>query len=99
MDNNTYRQCPCGRKIPAKHYLCRECKDIYGERVDWPEWLKFYVADMRREQRVEINEQINTRRAFYDVQAERLVSQRRSSLIESYDTQGSIILRGCEGGK
>ena len=98
MDNNAYRACPCGRKIPAKHYLCRECRDIYGERSEWPEWLKFYIADLKREQDVEIHERANAGRVFYDVQAERLVKQTRTSLLECYDAQGSIILRGCENG-
>lgn len=34
------RHCPCGKGIPDKQKLCRECSEIYGDkREDYPQWL------------------------------------------------------------
>ena len=84
-----YRNCICGRRIPAKHYLCRECRDIYGSRDEWPEWLKFYVADMKREEDCETN----TRERHYDAVAERVVQRPRQSLRDAFDENGIVVLR------
>ena len=44
------RLCPCGKKIPAKWRLCRECVEIYGTAPsEWPEWLRWMVSDIQRE--------------------------------------------------
>lgn len=44
------RLCPCGKKIPSKWRLCRECAEIYGvDSKEWPEWLRWMVADIQRE--------------------------------------------------
>ena len=44
------RLCVCGKRITSNFELCSECLSIYGdERNEWPEWLKFWVNDTRRE--------------------------------------------------
>ena len=41
------RHCPCGKGIPDKQQLCRECNEIYGDkREDYPQWL---VESLRME--------------------------------------------------
>lgn len=49
------RKCVCGKYLAGKRHLCDECSDIYGQREEWPEWLKFWVNDTERENRREIN--------------------------------------------
>lgn len=42
--------CICGKNIPKKWYLCRECYEKYGkDKTKWPEWLRFYTRDIHRE--------------------------------------------------
>lgn len=44
------RTCVCGAEIPWNRSLCRRCREEYGpDREQWPEWLRFYVADVQRE--------------------------------------------------
>lgn len=44
------KTCVCGKAIINRADLCAECKDLYGtDKKDWPEWLRFMVADMKRE--------------------------------------------------
>ena len=46
------RQCVCGQRITGRNHLCKECLVIYGtNRAEWPEWLKFLVNDIDREQK------------------------------------------------
>jgi len=42
------RKCPCGKPVSRKRSLCNECSYIYGERSEWPEWLSWLVADIKR---------------------------------------------------
>lgn len=84
-----YRECVCGKKISRRRVLCSECREIYGASEDWPEWLKFYVSDMRREE----NYTSNHREIHYDTVSERIVSQPRVSLLDKHDENGCVILR------
>ena len=44
------RYCPCGKMVAGRRYLCDECSAIYGTKSGrWPRWLRFQVADMKRE--------------------------------------------------
>ena len=63
------RVCVCGKKIAGRVDLCKECSEIYGlEKGEWPEWLKFYVSDLKREYMAEYNsrEITFTDLGFYD---------------------------------
>jgi len=49
------KRCICGKVITSKYDLCANCMAEYGkDRSEWPDWLKFMVADMRRERRQDI---------------------------------------------
>lgn len=72
--------------------MCPECREIYGERADYPEWLKFLLADMRREQRLEVRESVMVERSMDDDRP----PVQRMSLIEKLDENGELVLRGCE---
>lgn len=55
-----HRICVCGKPIVGKCDLCRECARIYGVNCSvWPEWLRFLVADLKREHRSEISHSIH----------------------------------------
>jgi hypothetical protein len=44
------KTCVCGKTITNRTDLCAECKELYGtDKTDWPEWLRYMVADMKRE--------------------------------------------------
>ncbi|RLC33519.1 hypothetical protein DRH14_04735 [Candidatus Shapirobacteria bacterium] len=44
------KMCVCGKSIKYNSSLCHECQQIYGIKVsEWPEWLKWLVADVKRE--------------------------------------------------
>ena len=46
------RCCICGKVITNCFELCANCTAEYGlDRTEWPEWLRFLVADMKRERR------------------------------------------------
>ncbi len=45
-------RCICGKVITNGFELCANCTAEYGlDRTEWPEWLRFLVADMKRERR------------------------------------------------
>ena len=88
---NIYHECICGKKISVRKWLCSECREIYGPRGEWPEWLRFYIADLRREEDAEIKR----REKHYDAVEERVVQRPRSSLDETYNEDGCVNLRGC----
>jgi len=47
--------CVCGKTIPIKNDLCRECLSLYGtDKTEWAEWLRFMVSDLKREYEYEI---------------------------------------------
>lgn len=49
-----YKTCVCGKRINPKSDLCKDCSDTYGtDKNDWPDWLTFMVADIRREYKYE----------------------------------------------
>ena len=49
------KTCACGKAINTKNDLCRECLELYGtDKAEWPEWLRFLVADLKREYEYEI---------------------------------------------
>jgi len=76
--------------IAGTRELCPECREIYGDRADYPEWLKFLLADMRREQRLEVRESVMAERSIDDDTPK----PRRASLAERLDENNEIILRG-----
>ena len=44
------KRCVCGKVITSRFDLCDKCQDEYGlDRVRWPDWLAFMVADIKRE--------------------------------------------------
>ena len=50
------RYCVCGMRVRDDQRLCRECAEIYGtDSSEWPEWLRWYVNDLKRDLRSEIN--------------------------------------------
>lgn len=43
------KHCACGKLISNERYLCKECGDIYGYKVEeWPEWLRWVISDIQR---------------------------------------------------
>ena len=48
------KRCVCGKVITSNYDLCNSCLEQYGkDRSEWPEWLIFTVADLKRERRQE----------------------------------------------
>jgi len=48
------KRCICGKVITSNFDLCANCMAEYGkDRSEWPDWLKFMIADMKRERRQE----------------------------------------------
>jgi hypothetical protein len=48
------RYCVCGKEIAKGMRLCKECFDKYGnDSSEWPEWIKFFVNDVKREMQYE----------------------------------------------
>jgi hypothetical protein len=48
------KRCICGKIITSQYDLCANCLAEYGNnRSEYPEWLKFMIADMKRERRQE----------------------------------------------
>lgn len=46
------KRCVCGKAITSNFDLCEKCMVEYGKnRAEWPDWLTFMVADMKRERR------------------------------------------------
>ena len=46
------KRCVCGKVITSNFDLCEKCMVEYGKnRAEWPDWLTFMVADMKRERR------------------------------------------------
>jgi len=44
------RCCVCKKIITNNYDLCNRCLEDYGSNSsEWPEWLKFLVADIHRE--------------------------------------------------
>jgi hypothetical protein len=43
------KMCVCGKSVLPSHSLCKECFEIYGVKSEWPEWLRWMVADIQRE--------------------------------------------------
>lgn len=84
------RNCICGKKIAGRRELCPECQMIYGCRGDYPEWLKFLLADTKHEQRSEARELAHVRKSLDDP----IPEPERASLIEKLDEDGNLILRG-----
>ena len=48
----------CGKAITPRFALCAACLEIYGDRKDWPDWLKFLAADSQRQRRAAAKEPI-----------------------------------------
>ena len=54
------RRCVCGKIITSNFDLCEKCMLEYGKnREEWPDWLVFMVADMKRERRQDFAYQRN----------------------------------------
>jgi len=52
MLNN--KRCICGKVITSNFDLCSKCLQQYGtNRDEYPDWLKFFIADLKRERREE----------------------------------------------
>lgn len=51
IEGHFMRRCLCCDKNPTTGYhpLCQDCYRKYGDKKDWEPWLKFLVADKRRE--------------------------------------------------
>jgi len=82
------RVCACGKLIAGKHYLCKECEDIYGTtRAEWPEWLRFQLNDMKREEMAE-RTLCDREICFSDID-----KKKRASLLDTFDEDGLLILR------
>lgn len=48
------KRCVCGKIITSQYDLCANCLAEYGtDRSLYPDWLKFMIADMKRERRQE----------------------------------------------
>jgi hypothetical protein len=46
------KRCVCGKVITNSYDLCNSCLEEYGaDSGNWPEWLVFMVADLKRERR------------------------------------------------
>jgi hypothetical protein len=43
------RECVCGKPIAVNSRLCSDCKALYGEVLDWPDWLVGWMSDYQRE--------------------------------------------------
>jgi hypothetical protein len=49
------KKCACGKSIKGKNDLCHECLEVFGtDKAEWPEWLRFMVADLKREYEYEL---------------------------------------------
>lgn len=47
-------RCICGKVITSGFDLCSNCTAEYGDdRTEWPDWLRFMVADLKRERRAD----------------------------------------------
>ncbi len=48
------KRCVCGKVITSQYDLCANCLREYGtNRSEYPEWLVFMIADLKRERRQE----------------------------------------------
>ena len=84
------RYCVCGKMIAGRRKLCPECASIYGSWGEYPEWLKFMLADMEREYRMEEREARHSEFSLDDDTPK----PRRTSKLEQLDQDGLLILRG-----
>jgi len=86
------RICFCGKRIPDQQRLCVEHAAEYGnDPQKWEPWLKYLIADLVRE----YNEDYNSRE-INDADIEIVHRDPRMTLLERFDGDGFIVLRGCE---
>jgi len=81
------RYCVCGKPIAGKRHICPECESIYGNRCEWPKWLKFQVNDTEREYEDEL------RIAAHEDNFDDIEKRKRHSLLDQFDEDGLLILR------
>lgn len=44
------RHCVCGKIITINSSLCNDCLKVHGtDRNQWPEWVRFLVAEEQKE--------------------------------------------------
>lgn len=86
------RTCFCGRRIPAQQRLCVEHAAEYGTDPNkWEVWLKFLITDLTREYDADRNT-----RELDDADIEIIHRDPRVTLLEKFDGNGFIMLRGCD---
>ncbi len=86
------KHCFCGKAIPVKWRLCNEHAAEYGtDPQKWDDWLKFLMADMKREY-----DQVRNSREVSESDIVILDRDPRMTLLERLDGDGFIVLRGCE---
>lgn len=83
--------CFCGNPIPKNWRLCNRHAKEYGTNPrNWEPWLRYLVSDCQREWNAE---QRSPEIDMADIE----IVQRdpRVTLLEKYDDDGFIVLRGC----
>lgn len=86
------KTCFCGAVIPNHWLLCKAHAAEFGtNRKEWPEWLKFLEADNKREYDAARNSH-----EIDDCDIEIVHQDPRVTLLEKFDGDGFIVLRGCE---
>ena len=87
------KHCFCGKAIPVNWRLCKEHAAEYGtDPEQWDDWLKFLMTDIKREY-----DQDRNSHEIDDCDIEIIHRDPRVTLLERFDTDGFIVLRGCEG--
>ena len=86
------RTCFCGKRIPDQQRLCVEHANKYGvDPNKWEPWLKFLVTDNVREYDADRN-----CREIDESDIEVIHHDPRVTLLETFDSNGYILLRGCD---
>lgn len=84
--------CFCGKPIPKRMRLCKEHAAEFGtDPQKWKPFLRFLVEDNQREWNAYQNS-----REINDCDIEIIHQDPRVTLLERFDGDGFIILRGCE---
>ncbi len=86
------KYCFCGEPIPNNWRLCELHATEYGTDPElWEDWLRFLVSDRQREWNAyQRSKEID----LCDIEV--LQRDPRITLLEKFDGDGFIILRGCE---
>jgi len=86
------KSCFCGAAIPNNMRLCKAHTAEFGTDPKlWDGWLRFLVEDNQREWNA-----AQRTREIDDCDIEIVHRDPRVTLLERFDADGFIVLRGCE---